>query len=678
LNILAPTTRDIPPVQLSKLEKAPKDELKEYLNQIGKEYEKYNANRKLTASTLQSLTKEQHVGANGDVLEEEKDGLDTIPEVFFSENFNLDDPRVFKLVTEGQSVESMNESLQEKISWYLDTIEIHLVNEISKSSGSFFDALNDLNEINEKNSKIVGLINDLRNKLEIVKEKKILHNLKRIELQKKRDNVAKLEQGLVQVNTVILQSKEAEGLLLQSDYEKCLDKIDYVEHLLRGKCDDLKWPYELQDLRGIAGLSPCREKLCNMRSQAGQSYAKLLTDFLLTDLRSHYEEIEFTESLERLMKGTNYQSPIGDEFRSRLADYIIGLSRSEEIATAFKSYEDAVINEMKNLVRVFLPNEERSETKDSTSTASSSGNKPTSLSVLIKSMTPREFEIMLIKIFTTVSEGLRRLTVHQKLLMDLALSNMAFKEQDQSNLMTQLDIRSCITKSIEIIQIRMGKITLVRKDLTSSLRYDYFLRFYYINSKFLEECENISGLTFKYLPDILAQQIKSFNASFQHTNLKRISASLGLEEWRPMIVSPELQDVVSKILDKKKLDSAKHWKQELTHINDVMGDQHNEEESSSHKRSIVVGDKTFVASQSLLVSLGIIKDILILRENFNQLGSVYEGYMVEVIEYYKNRAMQEIKKPDGSLDKDKNISIVNESLDCLTELLERTREVQQW
>jgi vacuolar protein sorting-associated protein 54 len=675
---LAPTTRDIPPVQLSKLEKAPKEELKEYLNQIGKEYEKYNANRKLTASTLQSLTKEQHVGANGDVLEEEKDGLDTIPEVFFSENFNLDDPRVFKLVTEGQSVEIMNESLQEKISWYLDTIEIHLVNEISKSSGSFFDALNDLNEINEKNSKIVGLINDLRNKLEIVKEKKILHNLKRIELQKKRDNVAKLEQGLVQVSTVILQSKEAEGLLLQSDYDKCLDKIDYVEHLLRGKCDDLKWPYELQDLRGIAGLSSCREKLCNMRSQAGQSYAKLLTDFLLTDLRSHYEEIEFTKSLKRLMKGTNYQSPIGDEFRAKLTDYIIGLSRSEEIATAFKSYEDAVINEMKNVVRVFLPNEERSETKDSTSTTSSSGNKPTSLSVLIKSMTPREFEIMLIKIFTTVSEGLRRLTVHQKLLMDLALSNMAFKEQDQSNLMTQLDIRSCITKSIEIIQIRMGKITLVRKDLTSSLRYDYFLRFYYINSKFLEECENISGLTFKYLPDILAQQIKSFNASFQHTNLKRISASLGLEEWKPMIVSPELQDLVSKILNKKKLDSTKHWKQELTHINDVMGDQHNEEESSSHKRSIVVGDKTFVASQSLLVGMGIIKDILILRENFNQLGSVYEGYMVEVIEYYKSRAMHEIKKPDGSLDKDKNISIVNESLDCLTELLERTREAQQW
>lgn len=678
LSIPSPTARDIVPVQLSKLDKAPKAVLKDYLTQVGKEYERYNANRKLTASTLQSLTQVHRMGANGDVLEEEKDDLSTIPEVFFSEDFHLDDPRIFRLVTEGKSVDSMNETLQENISWNLDTIEIHLVNEISKSSGSFFNALNDLSEIHGKNQKTVELIAELKSKLEVVKEKKIMHNLKRIELQQKRQNVAKLEQGLVQVTTTLQHAEQASSLLLQGKYEECLDKIDYVDALIRGECPDLKWPYPLQDLSVIPGLSQCKGQLTQLRSQAGESYTKLLVDFLLTDLRSHYEEIDFAQALERLTKGSNYQTNVDDGFKQTLTKYIIGLSRSQEMSNAFRRYEECVINEMKNIVRVFLPSEERSELKDSVSSQNSSANKSTSLSTLIKVMSPREFEVMLIKIFTTVSEGLRRLTVHQKLLMDLALSNMTGKEQDQGNLITQLDIRGCITKSTEIIQIRMGKIISVRRDLTSSLRYDYFLRFYYINSKFLEECENICGATFKYLPDVLAQQIKSFNASFQHTNLKRVSAVLDAEVWKPAIVTPELQEFVSAIMENKKLDSVKGWKKELAHLDDITQEAVTKDESTSHKRSIVVGDKTFVASQSLLSTISIVRDILVLRENFNQLSAVYEGNMVEVVDYYKNRALAGVKRPDGTMDKDKNISIVNESLDCLSEVLQCTREAQGW
>lgn len=678
INILPPTSKDIPPIQLSKLEKASKEVFKEYLSQVGKEYEKYNSNKRLTASTLQTLSRRVSVGANGEVLEEEKDGLNTIPEVFFSEDFNLDDPRIFKLVTEGQPVDSMNESLQEKISWYLDTIEIHLVNEISKSSGSFFTALSDLSEINDKNDKAVELIKQLKSKLDIVKEKKIMHNLKRMELQRKKDNVAKLEQGLLQASTALILTEEASEILLRGEYDSCLDKVDYVENLLSGHCSDLKWPYPLQDLCGVEGLSKCRQKLCKLREQTGESYSKLFTDLLLQDIRQHYESIDFKESLERMIKGKNYNKPVGEDFKSLLTKYIVGLSRSQEIATAFKSYEGAVVNEIKNIVRVFLPSEEQPDSKDSTSSQNSSSSKPHSLSALIKMMSPREFEVMLIKIFTSVSEGLRRLTVHQKLLMDLALDNITVKEQDQYDLFKQLDIRSCITKSTEIIQVRIGKITAVRRDLTASLRYDYFLRFYYIISKFLEECENICGSSFNYLPDIMAQQIKAFNSSFQHTNLNRISAFLNTEDWKPAIVSPDLQEFVIHLMGNNKLDSEKRWKHDLTHLNDIADDSPDQEQATSHKRSISIGDKTFVASKSLLSTLDIVRDILILRENFNQLSSVYEGYLIEVVEYYKSRALASVKNPDGTFDKSKNISIVNESLDCLTEVLQCTREAQDW
>lgn len=691
LHIKPPTQKDIPTIHLSKVERASKDDLKQYLTDIGKEYEKYSSNKKLTTTTLESFVKKQNgAGTENDLLEQEIDSLDTVPEIYFKDEFNLDDPRVFKSVTEGNKIDDLNSLAQEKLSWYLDTIEVHLVNEISKSSSSFFDALNDLNDISLKNQSTVELIGKLRSKLDSLTTNKIEKNLEKINLINKRRNVAKLEQGLLQVSTVLNESDIAESLFLKGEYEKCLDQVDYVENLIKGDVDNLNWPFKLQDLRSVPALVNMRELLCNLRIQTGQSYSKIFTNFLLEDLRKHYEDINVMNVVERLANNSTYERKIDDEFKSRLNEFIIGLTRCEEIASAFKNYEDQTVNEMKNIVRFFLPNEEaNNQTPESkngggggggaTSSVGSS-NKPSgkSLSALIKGLTPREFEDMVIKIYATVSEGLRRLTVHQKLLLDLALSNIKEQDQDQINLIMQLDIRNCINKSIEIVQIRMGKIITVRKDINASLRYDYFLRFFYINSIFLNESENISGLNFKFLPDVINSQIKNFNLTFHHHNLKKISHSLEIEEWKPLIVTIELQEIVNKIVDNKNLDAEQHWKNDLLHLRDnpnsINGnDQEETSNERSHKRSIVVGDKTFVASNSLLVLIGMIQDYFILKTNFHHYAKTYEQYLIELFKYYNSRTFSSIKKADGSLDRTKNLSIVGESLDCLQELIHYIR-----
>lgn len=681
LHIKPPTQKDIPAIHLSKVEKASKDDLKQYLNDIGNEYDKYSSNKQLTTTTLESFVKRQN-GGEHDLLENEIDSLDTIPEIYFEENFNLDDPRVFNSVTEGNRIDDLNVLAQDKLSWYLDTVEVHLVNEISKSSSSFFDALNDLNEISGKNKSIVKLIENLRSKLESLQTNKIEKNLEKINLINKRKNVAKLEQGLLQINTVLNQSDVAESLFLKGEYEKCLDKVDYVESLIRGEVTDLNWPDKLQDLRSVPALVNMRELLCNLRIQTGQSYSKIFTNYLLEDLRKHYEDINYMKVIERLSSNATYEKKIDDRFKKKLGKFIIGLTRCEEIATAFKYYEDQTINEMKNIVRVFLPSDDTpvpNESKNGTSSVGSS-NKPSgkSLSSMIKALTPREFEDMVIKIYATVSEGLRRLTVHQKLLLDLALSNIKEQDQDQTNLIMQLDIRNCINKSIEIVQIRMGKIIAVRKEINASLRYDYFLRFFYINSIFLNECENISGLNFKFLPDIISSQIKNFNSTFQHHNLKKVSHSLETEEWKPLIVTADLQEIVNKIVDNVNLDSEQRWKKDLLHLRNTKEETNGHEkkqkdEQSSHKRSIVVGDKTFVASNSLLALISMIADYFVLKTNFQHYSNTYESYLIELFKYYNFRAFQTIKRPDGSLDRDKNLSIVGESLDCLQELIHYIR-----
>ena len=83
--------------------------------------------------------------------------LSSVPQVFFATDFDLGNPYTFDLVTErykqstamvldGNSEASqygvvLNQMLQEKLSYYSDVIEQHLVVEISARSASFFDAL---------------------------------------------------------------------------------------------------------------------------------------------------------------------------------------------------------------------------------------------------------------------------------------------------------------------------------------------------------------------------------------------------------------------------------------------------------------------------------------------------------------------------------------------------------
>ena len=83
--------------------------------------------------------------------------IDEVPKVFRDPNFRLDDPRIFKQVLEGSKIsldendDSLNvinnTDLQEKLSNYLDIVEVNLVDEIAKSSDSFFNTIGDLENI---------------------------------------------------------------------------------------------------------------------------------------------------------------------------------------------------------------------------------------------------------------------------------------------------------------------------------------------------------------------------------------------------------------------------------------------------------------------------------------------------------------------------------------------------
>lgn len=719
VDISKPTQMDIPPVTIPKVTKADKEVLKQYLNDVDGEFERFNSNKKLTSSSLRKISKlEAELSTTAAV-----DELDVIPKVYFQEEFNLDDPRVFKQVLEGFKLRHLNQenSLQEKLSYYLDTIEVHLVNEISRSSGSFFDALNDLSGIQSKNLGAMRSIASLKEDLSKLREGKVNAGLRKCQLLKKKENVGKLEQVLLQMTTIKQGLATAEAKFYESEYEQCLDKLDEVQGLIEGKdatFNSNAWPHPLTNLNLLPALQPVHKSIRSLKLKVGGSYTKLFVDYLVYDLRSHYEELNHGELFKGLVENSSSSgsgsggktSSIRQEFKDGLAKYLEGLVRCEVIPEALIQYQNQVLTEMKNVVRVYLPNEDNidkiristgsgsvSSVTSATNTNTKAGGAPASLGQLIKSLTPGEFEYVLVQIMTTCLEGFKRLKIHQKLLLELTLNSNSNKITSvfSNDLVASLDITPAINKSIEIVQLRIGKVLKVRVDLNSMLRFDYFLRLFFINSSFVNSCESISGMTFKELPFVLNEQVKGFNSTTFANCKGKCVHSVDQEHWKPAIVELELQEVVRKITEKAKLDPESQWKRALLEFISSTGntdslsptaktttstaasgiaatDEAETEptQQKSHRRSLVVGDKMFVASQTLLTYIQIVQETLIISSNLPHLSATYEQFTLDLTRTFTARIAQNITLKEGRLNTESvNLSVVGETLDCVLEFL---------
>lgn len=93
--------------------------------------------------------------------------LREVPALYFKEDFKLEDGGTFKAACPFKTT-SENLVLQEKLSQYLDTVELHLVKEISLRSSSFFEAQGQLEDLNTKILEGCSRIRELKETIRLV------------------------------------------------------------------------------------------------------------------------------------------------------------------------------------------------------------------------------------------------------------------------------------------------------------------------------------------------------------------------------------------------------------------------------------------------------------------------------------------------------------------------------
>ncbi|KAF9930031.1 hypothetical protein FBU30_000944 [Linnemannia zychae] len=329
--------------------------------------------------------------------------LSTVPSIFFDPNFNFENPRTFDLVCEQTGpAESRNNTtsivtnsiLQEKLSHYLDTVEIHLMTEISRRSTSFFEALSNLQALHSQTLECVSQIHVLRAQLARIDHTQSKQGLEVVRLKRRRRNLGLLYNGICMVKEIRSTQPMIQILLGKSDYFGALDLIDGAQRVLME--GDMKYleatpgfdpslglvpsssaiipsPRSL-DIRGVLALVHFSGQLTEMRKMIGKMMENDLVDLLINDFRLRIGKLDVATLLTDLGKvdtsNTKFTKPNftrginpllskqverESDLQEKMMPLVQGLLRANRAGIALQTFREQILQEIKNIIKSQYP-----------------------------------------------------------------------------------------------------------------------------------------------------------------------------------------------------------------------------------------------------------------------------------------------------------------------------------
>lgn len=649
----APTTKDIPPVALTNVPSVPQENFRGYLSKIGPLFESLQRGRvepeqaawlkrdkdlaqtdrfaealeRRVSSARNSTPNSPAISRYGDLSplsptdtptkrrspgqarrnRNEPTPLSTIPGVYFDDQFHLENPRTFDVVSENAEIVrsppgtpaveqraangsalpprkalATNAILQEKLSWYMDTVEVHLVNNISTASSGFFAALGSLKELQTEAEESVAKIQSLREDLRRLDKEVAVSGLEVAAKRRRRENVGKLRRATAQVQSVVENVKKADTLVEEGAFDAAADQMDRVGRLVCGQAEAGEEDQELIDLRPLKALQGLDSGLQELQLRIGTGFAHRFTTILIDDLRAHVEKVTNADTLKRWSRQRGIPPTYMEtspELRADLLAALSGLARAGHTAPATATYREAVNKEMKTIIRKFLPSSSDDDADSMISTSTRGGRgalsqqeKSSILARNLRALDAEDAEKLLIGVYTSVGEALRRVSTQTKILLDVtssmepptptsprpagaSLSNgTAPKITVQEELSQTLDMSSLLGVAVDTAQTQITRILKVRNEQSIRLPVPLFLRYFRLNRLFADECEAVSGRGGNVLKGIINAQISGFVQVLGTSETERIAGILDADLWNAEDFTPEDDTLLQRILSSEKTD----------------------------------------------------------------------------------------------------------------------------
>jgi vacuolar protein sorting-associated protein 54 len=775
----APSAKDIPPVTLTNIPHVDPSAFNPYLSQVGNLYEafqraKAEADEASSALRRESTKKDEAIELLERGLQPASPAssprpaqgttspagtpprpkrrtsgsrralptitpLSTIPNVYFDENFHLENPRTFDVVSErsevvrqvrtkggddfnangsveatqplGRKALATNAILQEKLSWYMDTVEVHLISSISTASTSFFAALGSLRQLQSEASESVQQIKTLREDLERLDQQMAIGGLKIVDMKRRRENLRRLLDATDQLQAVIAGLSHCDDVVDRGELETGLSRLETIEALITGTLDttdpattswiETRCPSTMVDLRSLRALDGVAEGMQQLKFRIGAGFEARFLNTLLTDLRDHIAKVPSRDTVQRWVLTSNrsrgdhqrMQSVLptyintSPEFRARLRASLMGLSSSNFTNQASASFRDAIVREMKLIIRKYLPSSTDDDAESMTSVSTRGGrghsqqDKNSILARNLRAMDPADAEEFFTNIFTDVGEAIRRLSVQVKVLLDVTsgvstppLSSGGFRSPPRSpymasidssvdpmsfamsgnglqeELMQALDMSSLLGQAVDAAQTQATKLLKVRSEATSQLPLDRFLRYFNLCRSFADECEAVSGRSGAALKGVVNTHITDFVSKFVDFEKQELAKAMESDRWEPQDFGQDDKEVLARILTGMTSDPPE-WLQTGSLLEDAKveptsnGTDHTngttgEKDKAKNTTPAIVDEERYIVSNSSTVVIRGIERFETLLCVMPGMSSEVSGALCDYIKLFNSRLCQ--------------------------------------
>ncbi|PLW44067.1 hypothetical protein PCASD_04847 [Puccinia coronata f. sp. avenae] len=374
-SVLAPSNKRSapPPIKLSRSPTIPLSDFDSYLEQVQVQYDRWQSTITANSKAIDSLQSDHSTDSlvnysnQSDPLTAQAldsatvlPSLSSVPHVFFDQKFSLNDPLTFDLLTQQPSQASPATSstvshpssthpktiitsgsnadlttdhiLLDKLSHYLDLVELHLVQEISLRSSGFFSALGNLQSLHAQTSSSVAQIDTLKKQLDQLKQTVSDRALKIIRYGIRRRNITSIELALTKLNDVWQTVHGIEQLIQSGEWQSALSLIQDLEQLWHSSIElSPTSPRDAADSNTSSTVSPPRpiklrlsklkaltalpKRLSVFRSTISKALVAELSSILSHDLKVNLAESANYHSLDQVQLD-DVKSPVSSPLKS--------------------------------------------------------------------------------------------------------------------------------------------------------------------------------------------------------------------------------------------------------------------------------------------------------------------------------------------------------------------------
>ncbi|KAL8045550.1 hypothetical protein ABFX02_08G121400 [Erythranthe guttata] len=555
--------------------------------------------------------------------------LREVPALYFKEDFQLEDGATFRAACPFRTM-SENVALQERLSQYLDVVELHLVKEISMRSSSFFEAQVQLEDLSAKIVQGCGRVRELKETIRLL-DSDLVGSARRVqEFSMKRGDLITLQNKLRLVLSVNQAVSTLQLLVASADCLGALDITDDLQHILDG--DEL------------IGLHCFRHLRDHVTTSVDSINSILSAEFIHTSLRGT-ENVDLSVAMSTFNSNGRYDRVTLEEeqttnFQDQLLPLIIGLLRTGKLPAVLRLYRDTLASDIKTSVKTTVLNMPLESNSMSGEGIVDNDGGGSSLGTRLKSLSTDSFLKLLEEIFKIVQTHLLRASEVKRAIewimgnlnghyaaasvaaaiahgasapeiaqeTDGHASSFSPHSSQNASRLTSIQGRGYDTASPNLSRNfradilrenaealfaacdaahgRWAKIVGIRSQIHPKLKLQEFLSVYNISQDFISSTEKIGGRLGYSIRGTLQSQAKSF-IEFQHeSRMAKMKALLDQENWAEIDVPDEFQSIVTSLCSSESVTAGESYaaSDDTSSSNEVV--------SSSEGSSMTAADPT--------------------------------------------------------------------------------------